>query len=232
MTSGPRKIPRAAAVQAIVFDLGNVLIEIDFMRCVHAWSHRGRIPPEQIMARFRMDRSYEAFEQGHLPAGAYFETLRRQLGLQLDDAIMADGWNRIIGGEKPGIRECILKLKPHFPLYVLTNTNAVHAAAWGRRHRELLRHFAHLFVSSEMGCRKPDSAAFRAVAAFAGVPAERILFLDDSPENVEGATMAGMQAIRVQQPEDIPRLTSLLLAGRQAGDPGADYLPGRGAGLD
>ncbi len=203
---------RTAITKALVFDLGNVLIEIDFMRCVRYWSRRGRIPAAQIMARFKLDQHYEAFERGELSAGAYFTILRRQIGMALDDSEMAAGWNRIIREEKPGIHACIQKLKLHFPLYVLTNTNAVHAAEWGRRHSGLLNLFTRVFVSSNMGCRKPEAAVYKEVLDTIARPAEQVVFLDDTLANVEGAAAAGMQAIHVQHDEDIHALAHMLLA--------------------
>ena len=201
---------RVSDVKALVFDLGNVLIEIDFMRCVRFWSRRADVPPAQIITRFRIDRHYEAFERGQLPAAAYFDVLRRQLGIELDDREMAAGWNRIIRGEKPGIRACILQLKPHFPLYVLTNTNAVHTAEWETRHRSLLKYFSHVFISSVMGCRKPEDAVYQRVIDAIGVPAGQILFMDDASENVQGAIAAGMQGFRAEGPDGIINITAEL----------------------
>ena len=205
--------PRPPVTRAAVFDLGNVLIDIDFMRCMRHWSRCTRVPAEQIAARYRVDRHYEAFERGRLSPEAYFDVLRRQLGIDLDDADFTAGWNRIIMGEIPGVRSCILRLKPHLPLYVLTNTNAVHAAEWRSRHADLLQHFEHVFVSSEMGCRKPDAAVYQAVVAAIAVPPEQIVFMDDDPANVQGAAAVGLQASLIKKTDDISRLTAGLLAG-------------------
>jgi putative hydrolase of the HAD superfamily len=204
---------RPPAARAAVFDLGNVLIDIDFMRCMRHWSRCTRIPAEQIATRYRVDRHYEAFERGRLSPEAYFDVLRRQLEIDLDDADFTAGWNRIIMDEIPGVRSCILRLKPHLPLYVLTNTNAVHAAEWRSRHAGLLQHFEHVFVSSEMGCRKPDAAVYQAVIAAIGIPADQIVFMDDDPANVQGAAAVGLRASLIKKPDDIIRLTAGLLAG-------------------
>ncbi len=201
-----------AITRAIVFDLGNVLIDIDFMRCVDYWRRRAAVPAAQIMARFRTDRHYEAFERGHLPAEAYFGILRRQLGLDLAGEDMTAGWNRIIRGEKPGVRKWLLKLKVYYPLYVLTNTNEVHAVEWGARHQDLLQHFNGLFVSSRMGCRKPDAEAYQQVIEGIDVPAAQIVFLDDTLENVEGALAVGMRAVHVRGPHDVAQMSTALLA--------------------
>ncbi len=67
------KTPQPPVTRAVVFDLGNVLIDIDFMRCAHYWSRHARMPAEQIAARFRVDRHYEAFERGRLSPEKYFD---------------------------------------------------------------------------------------------------------------------------------------------------------------
>jgi HAD superfamily hydrolase (TIGR01509 family) len=51
-------------------------------------------------------------------------------------------------------------------------------------------------LSFELGLLKPDVTAFAQVASMLGVPAERVLFLDDNAVNVAGAAAAGFQAFR------------------------------------
>ena len=215
MTKAPNAYIHAADIKALVFDLGNVLIDIDFMGCVGYWSRRAHVPPATIIERFRIDQHYQAFERGQLSPADYFDILRRQLGLKLNDSEMAAGWNRIIRGEKPGIRACVLELKPYYPLYVLTNTNALHVVAFKAKHQGLLQHFSQVFISSAMGCRKPDAAVYERVIADLGLPAGQIVFMDDAPENVAGAHAVGMQALQVKEPDDIFRMAADLLDHRR-----------------
>ena len=58
-------------------------------------------------------------------------------------------------------------------------------------------------MSCELGRRKPERAAFEAIAAAIGVPLPRILFFDDPPVNVEGARAIGMPAVLVRSPTDV-----------------------------
>jgi putative hydrolase of the HAD superfamily len=62
------------------------------------------------------------------------------------------------------------------------------------------------FISSDIGLRKPDPEAFEFVAAQLGVPLSRILFLDDTLRNVEGARHVGMQAEQIRSPDDTARV--------------------------
>ena len=173
-------------IGAILFDLGNVLIDIDFYRCARLWSDHAGIPAHVLASRFRIDDAYKAFECGKLDAPAFYEALRGQLEISLPDDTMREGWNAIIRDEKPGIRDCLEQLARRYPLYVLTNTNPEHENIWTEKHRGLLSHFKEIFVSSHMGCRKPDAAAYLHVSRSIGAPCSKILFFDDAEENVQG----------------------------------------------
>jgi putative hydrolase of the HAD superfamily len=68
---------------------------------------------------------------------------------------------------------------------------------------EVLGHFQKVFLSSTIGLRKPDAAAYDHVVREIGVPAERIVFFDDSTENIEGARARGLQAVHVTSTRDV-----------------------------
>jgi beta-phosphoglucomutase-like phosphatase (HAD superfamily) len=63
--------------------------------------------------------------------------------------------------------------------------------------------FPQVFLSFELGLRKPERAAFEAIAAAIGVPLNRIRFFDDTPASVEGARAIGMPAVLVRSPADV-----------------------------
>ena len=79
-----------------------------------------------------------------------------------------------------GIQALLGTIARRLPLYALTNSNRTHQAFWTIRYAEVLKSFRRVFVSSEMGLRKPEPAAFAAIAAAIDVPLERILFFDDN----------------------------------------------------
>jgi putative hydrolase of the HAD superfamily len=205
--------PAHKAIRALLFDLGNVLIDVDFYRCARIWSVQAGVPVADLAARFRIDSAYRAFECGALGASAYFQALRRQLRIDLPDPVMREGWQAIIRGEKPGIRRCLRRLQQRYPLYVMTNTNAEHERVWSETHRELMAVFKAVFVSSRMGCRKPETEAFRKVAQSIGQDPSRILFFDDSAENIQGARRSGMSAVLVDKGDTIRHWTDRLLGG-------------------
>jgi putative hydrolase of the HAD superfamily len=190
---------------ALVFDFGNVLVDIDFRRAFRAWSTAARVPLEHVATRFVVDEACYAHERGELDDPGYFAHLRRLLGIDLPDAGMLAGWNAIIGEPQPGIEALLPRLAARWPLYVFSNTNPAHLAHFTPRFRALLAHFRETFTSCTIGARKPDVEAFLRVARRIGAPTERLVFFDDVEENVVGARRAGLDAYRVTKVEEIER---------------------------
>jgi putative hydrolase of the HAD superfamily len=161
--------------------------------------------PTVLRARFSFDAPYERHERGEITARDYFEALRGSLGIDLSNDDFRAGWERVFVGPVRPTVDLLARIDPRMPLYLFSNTNAAHHAAWAHDYAEALRPFRQVFVSHEMGLRKPDRAAFHHVAREIGVAPERILFFDDTEANVEGARRAGLQAVHVRSPEDVAR---------------------------
>jgi putative hydrolase of the HAD superfamily len=117
--------------------------------------------------------------------------------VDLSDDELLEGWNNIYIGVVPGIGPLLEAAGANFPLYAFTNSNPTHQAMWSKRFAEDLEVFRAMFVSSDIGQRKPERAAFETITEMIGVPASRILFFDDLAENVAGAFDAGLQAVHV-----------------------------------
>ena len=200
MVSAPISFP-----DALLFDLGGVIVDIDFRRVFDAWSAYSGVPSATLGTRFSMDTYYEQHERGEISAAEYFESLRLSLGIRLTDEEFERGWNAIFVGETFGIAPVLHRAQQHFPLYVLSNSNAAHQAYWMREYASTLSVFRKVFVSSDLGKRKPEPEAFMAVAQEIGAPLPNILFFDDLLGNVEAARHAGMQAVHVKSFADVER---------------------------
>jgi putative hydrolase of the HAD superfamily len=153
------------SIDALLFDLGGVVIEIDFGRVFARWAAVAGRPVEAIASRFSMDGAYERHERGQIEAGEYFASLRSSLGINLTDAELTDGWNQIYVREIPGVRALLESLAPRVPLYAFTNSNRTHQPYTLRTYGDALKSFRQVFFSCDMGLRKPEPAAFEAIAS-------------------------------------------------------------------
>jgi putative hydrolase of the HAD superfamily len=203
----------ADSVDALLFDLGNVVIQIDFNRALASWASHARCEESLIKDRFWHDHAYDQHERGKIDLNEYFSALRTTLAVDISDAHLREGWNAILIGEMPGMSGLLARAAEHFPLYAFTNSNPEHQECLSARFSELSRPFKQVFVSSEIGLRKPEAEAFQYVVDAIGVPAHRILFFDDLIENVEGARACGLQAVHVRTSADVRDVLSRLLTG-------------------
>jgi putative hydrolase of the HAD superfamily len=195
--------PPSNTIEALLFDLGGVVIEVDFDRVFRRWAEQSRLSFQEIRSRFAMDAMYARHERGELAAHEYFGYLRGVLQLGGNEAEIIEGWNEIYIGEITETLNDIVAISKQLPCYALTNTNPTHQAVWERLFPRVIATFKQVFVSSEMGLRKPERAAYTAVAERISVHPPRILFFDDAPENVAGAIAAGMQGVIVRSPGDV-----------------------------
>jgi FMN phosphatase YigB (HAD superfamily) len=129
------------ATRALLFDLGGVVLEINFDRVVHAWGARASCDPQALRRRFKFDDAYEHHERGELDASGYFASLRRSLGLRLSDADFIAGWSDLYVGPVPGMVAVLAAATERLPLYAFTNSNPTHQAVWATRYASELSVF-------------------------------------------------------------------------------------------
>ena len=195
---------------ALLFDLGRVVLDIDFSRTLHCWARHAGCEPAQLELRFLRDELYRGHEKGEVSDAAFFAGLRSSLGIEISDAQFIEGWNAIFVGVMPGIDQLLARAATRLPLYAFSNTNAPHVAHFSGQYAEVLGHFREMFLSSTIGLRKPDTEAYDHVVEAIGVPAERIVFFDDLDENIRGARQCGLKAVLVSSPDDVARALEAL----------------------
>lgn len=196
-------LPAAPRIEALLFDLGGVVIDISVERALQSWQPRSRLSIDQMRGRLAIDELFKQHERGQLEASRYFDHLRRLFELDASDQDIAAGWNAILVGEIAESVNVVHCARRHLPCFAFTNTSPTHQAVWTRAYPNVVSAFDRIFASSELGLRKPERAAYDAVAGEIGVRPEAILFFDDTQENVEGAREAGLQAVHVRGPADI-----------------------------
>jgi len=190
-------------IRALLFDLGGVLIDVDWDRAFGHWARHAGADPRELRRRFSFDPHYERHERGEISEVEYYQALRESLGIDLTDAQWASGWGAIFTEEIAPVVELVARVKARVPVYAFSNTNVAHQRVWSRRFAPALSHFREVFVSCSLGARKPEPESFHRIADRIGVAPEAILFFDDTPQNVAGARDAGREAVLVRSARDV-----------------------------
>jgi FMN phosphatase YigB (HAD superfamily) len=205
-----RPLLTPGAADALLFDLGRVVLDIDFNRTLACWAGHAGCEPAHLVGRFSNDETYRRHERGEIDDAEFFARLRASLGVELSDAQFLEGWNAIFAGEMPGIAQHLARAAKRLPLYAFSNTNGAHAEHFSVAYADVLSHFREIFLSSNIKLRKPDAAAYDHVVKAVGVPASRIVFFDDLTENIEGARACGLIAVHVTSPSDVAQALAAL----------------------
>lgn len=187
----------SGSIKAAIFDLGNVVIRIDAYQIPLRLAGLTGGDPWQIGQKLLADPWCARLEAGEVSAEDFHRHLAHTIGsMSYQDFLEA--WNSIFIGLVDGIVPLLQEVSPHLRLVALTNTNAPHAHRWQSLYPQAMVPFERVFMSHEMGLRKPDPRVYRAVLDYLRLPAEQAVFVDDTPGHVQAASELGMAGILAQ----------------------------------
>jgi 2-haloacid dehalogenase len=190
------------AIDAVIFDIGKVLLDWDARRVYRPLG----MSDVEIEAFFeRVDFAGWNLEQDRGRSFADgIEVLAEQFPADRELITRYDThWIDSIAGPIHGTVEILQSLVDQgVPVHAITNFSAEKYG--GERERfPFLNQFGVTVVSGEEKLIKPDPAIYRTLLSKTGLQAERTVFIDDSPKNVEGARAVGMHAIHFTTPSDL-----------------------------
>jgi HAD superfamily hydrolase (TIGR01509 family) len=189
-------MPAAATrFDAILFDLGGVLIELAGVEQMLAWCPDVSDTAE-LWRRWLRSSAVRRYETGSATREAFAAEMIAEFGLPVDAPTFLRAFEHWPRALYPGATDLLAALAPRYRLASVSNTNELHWEKF-RRDWSLPAHFHHNFPSHEVGMLKPDADYFAHVLAALGVPAGRVLFVDDNALNVDAAAQLGIVARRV-----------------------------------
>ncbi|WP_281966619.1 HAD family hydrolase [Roseovarius nanhaiticus] len=202
--------------QAVIFDIGNVLIawqpERYFDRLCGASRRRAMFGSVDIHAMMnRIDAGADFGAEAARMASAHPDFAPELLHFR-------NHWCDIAQPAIPHSVRLMTALRARgVPVYALSNFGAGNFPLSAAQF-PFLRQFDRAYISGRMGLIKPDPAIYAAVEADCGLPAEALFFIDDRAENIEAAAARGWQVHLFEQPEGLARalVTKGLLTPQEA----------------
>ena len=195
-------------VRAIVFDLGGVLIDLDYDSCVRSFREiLGYERITELLDLYHQKGIYGDMEAGLITADEFRAEILKESRPGCVPADVDRAMAGLLVGMDPKKVPLLEKLAEKYPVYGLSNNNEISVVRMHEIYEEngldWQKVFRKEFISSRMKLLKPSRAIFDAAAAEIGFPPAEILFVDDSQTNVDGALAAGWQAVLYVQGTDL-----------------------------
>lgn len=177
-------------LRAFLFDIGNVLLKFDFTLAMRALAAQSDARDE-MHALALIDQVKAAYEDGQIDRAAFLRGAFDVLGYRGTEAQFIAAWEDIFELNEP-MAALVAKLAPHFPLYLLSNTNDIHHAYFTRRY-PVFAHFRGGTFSHLARQSKPGRAIYETACRDHGLDPATTLFIDDLLPNIETARALGFQ---------------------------------------
>lgn len=196
----------------LIFDLGGVLINIDYNKTLNAFKSLCIRNIEELYTQQAQVDIFDKFDRGETGWESFRDELIRKTQIRANESDFKNAWNAMLLDFPPERLDLLEKLRKTHRLFLLSNTNAVHIEGFYEKlkkaglYQRFINVFEKHFYSFELGMRKPEKRIFDYVLNSCGLNPEQTLFLDDSPQHVEGARQAGLHAVHVGPETDIIRL--------------------------
>ena len=198
-------------IKALIFDMGGVLVDLDIEDCKRAFKESiGYHDIDNIIDACHQKGIYGDLEEGRLSAEEFRAIVLAGSRPGAAAADVDEAMSHILVGIHPAKVQLLRDLSEKYDLYMLSNNHAICLPFSSRMFDEagipLKDIFIKCFFSFEMKALKPSAAFYKAVMREIGLPAEQMLFIDDSQKNVDGSIEAGLPAVYYEPGTDLAAL--------------------------
>jgi putative hydrolase of the HAD superfamily len=189
-----------AFTKQLIFDLGNVLYDIDFTKMYKAFDELGVPNFENHFTLNKSDQIFFDLEKGFINQEEFCNGFNALYKLSLSHHQIIDAWNSLLVGYRKESIEWVKEHNGQFDTFLYSNTNQIHYEYFiPQFSREIGGNFENLFktpyYSHKMGQRKPDPASFQFILDKEGLKAEETLFIDDNEPNIQAAASVGLEVL-------------------------------------
>lgn len=192
-------------IRHIIFDLGGVILNIDYQRTEYAFRAAGIENFEEMYSKLHQTSLFNDFEMGIIDRHQFINALQEASSIPITAEQVVQCWDAMLLDFPLRRLQLLQQLRLHYDIFLLSNTNELHEAAFNKI---LMREcgmpnigvfFDRTYFSHKVGLRKPMKEIFQLVLDENHLDAGHTLFIDDSPQHVEGAKGLHIQTIYLEK---------------------------------
>src|ERR1019366_61494 len=189
----------ASKYKNIIFDLGGVVLDIDYSLAVKAFSNLGFDGFENFFSQKQQKQLFDVYEKGQMTSVDFRNELKNFCNIEFHDFTFYKAWNSMLLNLPPERLDLLILLKQSYRTFLLSNTNEIHINSFNTYLQnnfhipDLSGYFEKLYLSYKVGMRKPDIEIFELVLSENKLNPKETLFIDDSIQHIESAKNIGIQ---------------------------------------
>jgi HAD superfamily hydrolase (TIGR01549 family) len=191
------------ATKNIIFDLGGVILDIDYQKTIDAFRKLGFPDFDKHYTQAKQKGLFDEFEEGRISPEAFITHLKQLFPKEVSSEQIIAAWNAMLLDWKQDKIVFLEAIQSKYKLFLFSNTNALHKAQFEKTLQEQLGLatidplFIKAYYSHEFGKRKPNPESFQAILDENQLLAQETLFIDDSIQHVVGAKQIGVQGLHL-----------------------------------
>ena len=193
-------------IKNIIFDLGGVIINIDYRLTLNEFRKLGLKDMDKTYTQASQLPWFDKYDTGGISSEKFIYEFSKVLDPGTSSEQIIHAWNAMLLDFPQERAELLLKLKTKYRTFLLSNTNDLHTKYYFQQihdlygYDEMKMFFEKEYYSNRVGMRKPNPEIFKLVVRENGLMASETLFIDDTLKHVEGAKIAGQAGPRQSSP--------------------------------
>jgi glucose-1-phosphatase len=207
-----KKVKFKRDIQTLIFDFGGVLYNIDPDATYKELLSKSCCPEMLSDKSVFSDNNtlFTNFEMGSLNSIQFRKKVINDYCLDVNEEEFDAIWNTMLVGVYPDSVNILTEYKKKYRLLLLSNTNEIHYNRFKSECSELFSIFERVYLSFEIGMRKPGEDIFEYVLKDSALEATECLFIDDSKVNIKGAEYVGMNTVLFEDRGSFRRIKEML----------------------
>lgn len=199
-------------IQNIIFDLGGVIINIDYQFTIAAFRQIGLNNFDKIYSQLHQTSLFDNYDKGLVSPDEFRQDLLKAANIKLSDDVFDKAWNAMLLNLPEENIRLLKNLKSRFNTFLLSNTNEIHLNYFFGYLNETFRIkdfgtlFQKVYYSCRIQMRKPDKEIYKKVINENGLKASQTLFIDDTIINFIEAEKLGIQCYFMQKEDSLTSL--------------------------
>ena len=195
-----------ANIKNIIFDLGGVIINIDYQKTIDAFKKLSKADATIAFNQKNQSELFDELETGRISNAEFRQKVREHYQVEGSDEEIDAAWNAMLLDIPKERIDLLRALRKDHKLFLLSNTNAIHLIAFNKIVQDshgmpaLDELFDKCYYSHLVDDRKPNPAIFERILQENNLQKAETLFIDDSIQHIESAEKVGIKTLHLAPP--------------------------------